>query len=298
MSFLYRAFGWVLYQIFKLVNNYGFAIIIFTLLMKLLLLPLNLKQTRSMKEMQAIQPELQKLQKKYKNNPEKLNIETMKLYKIYKISPMAGCLPLLLQLPIIYGLFGALRDPAQWVFVGVDASAVSSSFLWIPNMGQPDPWYILPILCVVLTFITQKFMMTFQKNGDPAVESSQKMMLYIMPIFIGFAAMGMPAGVALYWVFQNIFTFIQQFFAMRKPVELVSMEEAERRMEEEKRKAKQDKKNVRQQQSDLREQTILAQQGKAPKKESTFTRPKTKPASKKVVRKTITKIPERKEPKK
>ncbi|MGL6292259.1 YidC/Oxa1 family membrane protein insertase, partial [Eubacterium aggregans] len=82
MDFLYQSFGWVLLQIFNLVGNYGIAIILFTILAKLILLPLNLKQTRSMKEMQAIQPELQKLQKKYKNNPEKLNQETMKLYKL------------------------------------------------------------------------------------------------------------------------------------------------------------------------------------------------------------------------
>lgn len=291
MDFLYQAFGWVLLQIFNLVGNYGIAIILFTILAKLILLPLNLKQTRSMKEMQAIQPELQKLQKKYKNNPEKLNQETMKLYKLYKVSPMAGCLPLLLQLPIIYGLFGALRNPDQWVSAGVG----EAGFLWLPSLSAPDPWYILPILCVLLTFITQKFMMSFQQGGDPTMQQSQKMMLYIMPLFIGFAAISMPAGVALYWVVQNIFTFIQQFFSMRKPVDLVSPEEAERRLEEAKRQEKKDKKNVRQQQSEMREQAMMAQQGKSPKKESNVTRPKTKPASKKVVRQTVTKIPERRD---
>ncbi|MGL4547204.1 YidC/Oxa1 family membrane protein insertase [Eubacterium aggregans] len=291
MDFLYQSFGWVLLQIFNLVGNYGIAIILFTILAKLILLPLNLKQTRSMKEMQAIQPELQKLQKKYKNNPEKLNQETMKLYKLYKVSPMAGFLPLLLQLPIIYGLFGALRNPDQWVSAGVG----EAGFLGLPSLSAPDPWYILPILCVLLTFITQKFMMSFQQGGGPTMQQSQKMMLYIMPLFIGFAAISMPAGVALYWVVQNIFTFIQQFFSMRKPVDLVSPEEAERRLEEAKRQEKKDKKNVRQQQSEMREQAMMAQQGKAPKKESNVTRPKTKPASKKVVRQTITKIPERRD---
>ena len=101
MNILYQAFGFVLYQIYNLVKDYGFAVILFTIIVKTIILPLNIKQTNSMREMQAVQPELNNLQKKYKNNPEKLNAETMKLYKLYNVNPMAGCLPLLIQLPII-----------------------------------------------------------------------------------------------------------------------------------------------------------------------------------------------------
>ena len=104
-----------MYQIFRLVGDYGYAVILFTVIVKTIILPLNIKQTNSMKEMQAITPEVQKLQKKYKNNPEKLNMETMKLYKLYKVNPMSGCLPLLIQLPIIWGLFGALQNPQKYV---------------------------------------------------------------------------------------------------------------------------------------------------------------------------------------
>jgi YidC/Oxa1 family membrane protein insertase len=301
MDFLYQAFGFVLFQIYQMVQNYGFAIILFTILVKCVLLPLNLKQTRSTKEMQAIQPEIQKLQSKYKNNPDKLNQETVKLYKLYKINPMAGCLPLVIQLPIIYGLFGALKDPAQWVFTNVDASAMSSSFYWIPNLGSPDPYYVLPILCVLLTFATQKYMMKFMVNGDKSTMQSQKMMLYIMPVFIGWAAISMPAGVSLYWVVQSIFTFVQQYFSMRKPVKLVPAEEAERRLEESKTQAKKEKKEKLKQQSAMREEAMKGQMGtasnsqdKGEKKKST--RPKTAPASsKKVQRRVITKIPERKD---
>lgn len=297
MSVLYQVFGFVLLQIYNLVQNYGVAIILFTILFKTILLPLNIKQTKSMREMQALQPELQQLQKKYKNNPEKLNQETMKLYKIYKVNPAAGCLPLLLQLPIIYGLFGALRDPGRWVFSG-DLTAVEQSFFWIPNLNHPDPYYILPILCIVFTFITQKFTMVAQKGTmTPENEKTQKIMMWVMPIFIGFAAAGMPAGVALYWVVQNIYTFIQQFFMLRRPVERLSAQEVERRVNEEKRKEIKEKKEQRKQVSQMREEAMAAQMGKTQKKKDTASeqkKPLTKPASsKKVKRKTITKIPER-----
>ena len=299
MSILYQAFGFVLFQIYNLVQNYGVAIILFTILAKTCMLPLNIKQTKSMREMQALRPELQKLQKKYKNNPEKLNQETMKLYKLYNVSPMAGCLPLLIQLPIIYALFGALRDPARWVFTSGNADAMNQSFAWIPNLGQPDPYVILPILCIVFTFITQKFTMSAQKGTmDPSAEKSQQMMLYIMPIMIGVFAWQMPAGIALYWVIQNIYTFIQQFIMMRRPLEHVDPREAERRVEEAKRQDIKKKKEERKQQSEARAEAMAAQMGKTVKKkeEPEEKKPLTRPASnKKVKRKTITKIPQRDE---
>lgn len=240
MDFLYHIFGWMLFQIYNVVGNYGMAIIIFTIFMKVLLLPLNIKQTKSMKDMQRLQPELQKLSKKYKNNKEKLNEETLKLYKTFKVNPAGGCLPLLLQFPILIGLYQTLLHPETWVFVNGSISSVDMSFLWINNLSSPDPYYILPILAALFTFITQKFMMMSSPNtnpDDPNVKT-QKIMLYVMPLMIGYISISMPAGVALYWVVQNIFTFVQQFIMMRIPEPDISIEEAERRVreaEEEKR---------------------------------------------------------------
>lgn len=304
MDILYSIFGSILLFIFNFVQNYGVAVILFTLLVKFILLPVNLKQTRSMKEMQALQPEIAKLQKKYKNNKEKLNEETMKLYKIYKVNPMAGCLPLLLQMPILIGLFNVLKEPLKWVFTDGNASAVSQPFLWLPTLSDPDPIYILPILCAVLTFLTQKFTMSVQGNADPAQASTQKTMLYMMPLMIGFFAFSMPAGVALYWVVQNIFTFAQQIISMRKPLAKVSVEEAERRLQEAKKEKIKETKETRRQQSEMRENSMMAQQGKDNSNKKEFKRPKTKPASSKITksdsasnanknRKTITKIPTR-----
>ncbi|WP_373482903.1 YidC/Oxa1 family membrane protein insertase [Acetobacterium sp.] len=241
MEFLYQIFGWMLLQIYNIVGNYGVAIILFTILMKVLLLPLNIKQTKSMKDMQRLQPELQKLNKKYKNNKEKLNEETLKLYKTFKVNPAGGCLPLLLQFPILIGLYGTLRAPDIWVFPNGIIETIDMSFLWMSSLSLPDPIYVLPILAALFTFITQKFTMAAQPatNPDDPNAKTQKIMLYAMPLMIGYISISMPAGVALYWVVQNVFTFVQQFIMMRIPEPDISIEEAERRVREaeEERKA-------------------------------------------------------------
>ncbi|MBC3797762.1 YidC/Oxa1 family membrane protein insertase [Acetobacterium tundrae] len=232
MDFLYNIFGWVLFQIFEIVHNYGWAIIIFTILTKICLLPLNIKQTKSMKDMQRLQPELQKLQKKFKNNKEKLNEETLKLYKTFKVNPAGGCLPLLIQFPILIGLYGTLKSPDLWVFHGT-IGTFDMSFLWMTSLSNTDPYYILPVLAALFTFITQKFTMASSTtNPDDPNAKTQKIMLYVMPIMIGYMAINMPAGVALYWVVQNMFTFVQQFAMMRMPEPDYSIEEAERRVRE------------------------------------------------------------------
>jgi YidC/Oxa1 family membrane protein insertase len=241
MEFLYQTFGWMLFQIYGIVHNYGLSIIIFTILMKVLLLPLNIKQTKSMKDMQRLQPELQKLNKKYKNNKEKLNEETLKLYKTFKVNPAGGCLPLLLQFPILIGLYQTLLHPETWVFVNGTISGIDMSFLWLESLSVPDPIYVLPILAALFTFITQKFTMASSPNTNPDDPNAktQKIMLYAMPLMIGYISISMPAGVALYWVVQNIFTFVQQFIMMQIPEPDISIEEAERRVREaeEERKA-------------------------------------------------------------
>ncbi|PKM52830.1 MAG: hypothetical protein CVU99_12525 [Firmicutes bacterium HGW-Firmicutes-4] len=241
MEFLYQIFGWMLFQIYEIVHNYGLSIIIFTIFMKVLLLPLNIKQTKSMKDMQRLQPELQKLNKKYKNNKEKLNEETLKLYKTFKVNPAGGCLPLLLQFPILIGLYQTLLHPETWVFVNGTISGIDMSFLWMESLSVPDPIYVLPILAALFTFVTQKFTMAAQPatSPDDPNAKTQKIMLYAMPIMIGYISISMPAGVALYWVVQNIFTFVQQFIMLRIPEPDISIEEAERRVHEaeEERKA-------------------------------------------------------------
>ncbi|NLN97260.1 MAG: membrane protein insertase YidC [Eubacteriaceae bacterium] len=288
MSLLYQAFGFVFYHLYQVVQNYGLTIIIFTILFKLVLLPFNIKQTNSMREMQALQPKIKSLQKKYKNNPEQLNREMTNLYKVYNVNPMSGCLPLLLQMPIMFALFEILRNPDKWIFLNGDMANVVQKFLWIPSLGQPDPLYILPILTVLATFLTQKLTMVAQEGTmDESTAGTQKTMLYMMPIIIGVTAIRFPAGVALYWVVQNIFTMVQQFIMLRRPYEQIDPLEAQRKLETAKREEKKQRRDQRKQQQEMRAEA-MGMPTKKKNRPSQRSNPQTK-------RKTITKVPGRKD---
>ncbi len=221
--------NWLLQALYGLTGNYGIAIILLTILVKLVLLPLTIKQTRSMIAMQKIQPEIKKLQEKYKDDKERLSQEMMKFYKENKVNPLGGCLPLLLQLPIFIALYTVLRKylltPPTIIigntfasltgitgFAGLPAAYANlpitkqASFLWINNLADStriaDPTFILIILMAATTWYSQKQVMT-----DPR----QKNMLIIMPLFTAFIGWSLPAGIALYWLTTNVLQIIQQF---------------------------------------------------------------------------------------
>ena len=189
------------------IPSYALAILFFTLLLKLILYPLTYKQMYSMKKMQEIQPEVKALQEKHKKNPEKANKEVMELYKTRGVNPMAGCLPLLLQMPILIALFQALRE--------FQYSDLGSGLLWIPHLKNPDPYYIIPILVAIATFFQTK-LTTPDTGGDSASSSTNKMMLYFMPLFIGYVSLKFPAGLGLYWIFFGVFGTVQQLYINRK----------------------------------------------------------------------------------
>lgn len=188
--------------------SYGIAIIVLTLCIKLLLLPLAIKQIRSMKGMQEIQPKIKQIQQKYKNDKAKLSSEMQRLYRENNVSPLAGCLPLLIQMPFLVAIYYALQgfayDPGH------------ESFLWLDSLAQADGTYILPVLSALSTwFISYQ---TTPKN----VQGSQKTMLYFMPLFIGYISMTFPSGLVIYWVVCNLFQMVQQlimFHGDKKPDE-------------------------------------------------------------------------------
>ncbi|MDK2927948.1 MAG: hypothetical protein PWR31_1639 [Bacillota bacterium] len=198
MKALGDAMFWVLEFLYGYLHNYGWAIIGLTVLVQLVVWPLTRRQTRSMLAMKELTPKLQELQKKYKNQPEKLNKEMLALYKEHGVNPLSGCLPLLLQFPILIALFNVLRAYPY----PVDAAG----FLWIADLGKADPWYILPLLTVITTYISQK-----QVTSDP----KQAQMLVAMPLVIGWMATRFPAGLALYWVVQNAVRIVQQWWDAR-----------------------------------------------------------------------------------
>jgi YidC/Oxa1 family membrane protein insertase len=192
---------------FNLSGNWGAAIILLTLAVKLVLFPLTAKSTSSMAAMQKIQPKVEALQKKYKDEPEKSQKEMIELYKREGVNPLGGCLPMLLQIPIFLALFWALTSPG---FKEVLAAAgPKAQFLWITNLAKPDPSFILVVLIGLSTYWSSLSMPGSQSG-------QQKMMLYFMPGFIAIISVSFPAGVQLYWVVQNLLTTAQQVYVLRK----------------------------------------------------------------------------------
>ncbi len=213
-----------LYQVTAAIGfpSYALAIILISILLKLVLYPLMQKQMKSTMNMQEVQPKLEYVQKKYKNNPEKMNEEVMKLYKEYDINPMAGCLPLLIQMPILIGLFMALR---QYNFDPIE----HATFFWVPNLGQADPLHILPVLVALTMYAQQKITMS-STAGNEQTAQMMKTMLYMMPAMMLFVCWSMPAGLCLYWAFFSVLSIIQQYFMnkqKKKEMEARAIREAE-----------------------------------------------------------------------
>ena len=199
MSYIRQFLTFLLNTTDKYVGNFGVSIIIVTILIKIMLLPLTLKQDKSMKEMKKLQPELEKIKEKYANDKQMLNIKTMELYKEHKVNPLGGCLPLLLQLPILFALFGVLRN-------GIIPK--DSSFLWL-KLSVPDQFYILPVLNGAVSFFQQKLMGT---SDNPQMKN----IMYVFPIMMIMFSLKMPSGLQLYWLTSSILAVVQQYFIMKK----------------------------------------------------------------------------------
>ncbi len=228
-----------------LFGSYGLSIIILTVIVRLTTLPLTLKQLRSAKVMQELQPELQTLQKKYGKDKEKLAAEQMKLYREKGANPVMGCLPMLIQMPIWIGLYQALLRMAQ-------TGVLHEGFLWIPSLAEPTnaswlfrsplawdlpyvaAYLILPALTVVTQVVLQKMTTTPAASDDPQ-QAMMNQMTLMMPLMFGFFAVQAPSGLALYWVTSNLFGIFQQYFVSGWGG-LVQRERAEgKRMRKEKR---------------------------------------------------------------
>ncbi|MBI5137393.1 MAG: membrane protein insertase YidC [Nitrospirae bacterium] len=182
------------------VHNYGLSIIVLTLLIKTVFIPLTHKSYKSMKAMQAIQPQIKTIQKKYKDNKEKLSRETMALYKEHKINPLGGCLPIFVQIPFFIAFFNILYtaiELRQTPFMG-----------WIIDLSAKDPYYVLPIIMGVSMFVQQKIQPT-------TLDPKQARIMLFLPVIFTFFFMNFPAGLVLYWLFNNLFTITQQFVTIR-----------------------------------------------------------------------------------
>lgn len=203
---------------FSFTNNYGIAIVLFTIVLKIALQPLTKKQFESMNKMKIVQPKIKALQEQHKNNPQQFQKEVMQLYKKENVNPMGGCLPMLLQLPIMIGLFIALSSQQ---FKEQVLSSGKAGFLWIVDITARHPQFfnevthdwtilILPILVGISTYFTQKTM----GNTEPSMAPIMTM----MPVLMVFVSFSLPAGVLLYWVVSNLLSAWQQgAVAVRSP---------------------------------------------------------------------------------
>jgi len=204
-------------------HDFGIAIIILTILIRTLFYPLFQKSIKAQKEMADLQPKIKEVQEKYKKDKEKQARAVMELYKEHKVNPLSGCLPILIQLPILYAFFQVLRT-------GLDPSRLSGLYSFISNPGQLNPMFlglanlsapnaVLAILTGITQFIQGK--MVAPKNSGNANKSDfasamSTQMVYFMPVFIAFVALKLPAGLALYWTVLNIFGIAQQYFVIKK----------------------------------------------------------------------------------
>jgi len=213
LRWLVNIFAWILSFLYKLIPNYGIVIIVFSIFIKIILHPFTHKSMDASLKMQKIQPQVSALQTQYKSDPKRMQQELSKLYKEAGASPLGGCLPLLLQMPVFFALYTVLRfslDMRQAYFVG-----------WLRDLSEPDPYYILPILMGIF-MIVQQLMMKPKKaqleqmdEKQQAMQSSQKMMAWIMPVILFFVFKSMPAGLVLYWTVFNILSIIQQYYLQK-----------------------------------------------------------------------------------
>ena len=183
--------------------NYGLAIILFTGTLRVLMFPLNLMQAKSTKAMSLLQPQLKRLQQQYKNDASILNRETSSLYKKYKVNPLSGCLPMLIQMPVLFALFSALRN--------FDYTGAGSTFFWLKSLTDPDPTLIMPIIVGLSSYLQSKLSMATQPA--PATDQAKTMnnvMLYMMPVMMGWMTRTFASGLALYWSTFNILGFLMQ----------------------------------------------------------------------------------------
>ena len=216
MGIIATPIGYLLMGIYKLVGNYGISLIILTLIVKLALYPLYAKQIKSTAGMSEMSAKAQEIQKRYADDREKMNEEMQKLYSESGFNPMSGCLPMLIQFPIIMGLFTLLRNPMKYMpSDGAMMFANHESFLWIKDLAQPDSTWILPIAAGLATFFA--FSMNNSMMQQPGASAGQTkamnmIMKYFFPVSILWLARSYPAGLAIYWAGGQ---FMQIFFNLR-----------------------------------------------------------------------------------
>ncbi|MEJ7901195.1 MAG: YidC/Oxa1 family membrane protein insertase [Thermomicrobiales bacterium] len=198
---------WSLNSLANIFNNGGLGIIAFTIIIKTILLPLTVKSIRSSKNMQELAPKIKEIQKKYGSDRQKASQETFALYQQHGVNPMSGCLPMLIQIPIFFGLYRAIVN-----LNGSGTGHWTDGFLWMDSLNVADPWKVLPILAGLFQFVQSRMMRPAnQKITDPQQQIMNTMMNF-MPLMVVLFGWNFAAGPVLYWATQSIYSVVQQWF--------------------------------------------------------------------------------------
>ncbi|MFP4213646.1 MAG: membrane protein insertase YidC [Desulfohalobiaceae bacterium] len=191
------------------VGNYGLAIIMLTIVIKILFWPLSHKSYKSMEKMKKLQPMMKELKEKYKDDRQKMNQEVMRLYKTYKVNPAGGCLPMLLQIPVFIALYEALLGAVELRHASFIPQVPFTDIVWLADLSSKDPLYVTPVLMGASMFLQQKLSPT---SGDP----TQAKIMMIMPIVLTFIFLNFPAGLVVYFITNNLLSMLQQWWVLRK----------------------------------------------------------------------------------
>ena len=216
-DFIAKPCLWLLNLFYSVIPNYGVAIIILTILVKLLLWPLGSKSYKSMSEMKKLQPLMKEIREKYKDDKQRMNQEVMGLYKTYKVNPLGGCLPMVVQLPVFFALYRMLYEAIELRH--------APFFLWIDDLAAPDrlfrfdfsiPFMEPPYGIPVLTVVMGASMLLQQKMSPPMGDATQAKMMMFMPIIFTVIFINFSSGLVLYWLVNNILSIAQQYYTQKK----------------------------------------------------------------------------------
>jgi YidC/Oxa1 family membrane protein insertase len=193
----------------KYVHNYGIAIILLTIVIKIIFWPLSQKSYKSMDKMKKLQPLMAKLREKHGDDRQKLNEEVMRLYKTYKVNPAGGCLPMIIQIPVFFGLYKALLGAIELRHAVFIEYLPFTDKLWLADLSAKDPFYITPIVMGASMFLQQRMTPT---SGDP----TQAKIMLLMPVVFTFIFLNFPSGLVVYWLTNNVLSIAQQWWVLRK----------------------------------------------------------------------------------
>ena len=191
---------WMMEEIYKLVGNWGLAIILVTVIIKAVFYYLSAKSYRSMSALKRLQPRIETLKTQFGDDKQKLTQATLELYRQEKVNPMSGCLPILIQIPVFIALYWVLVENVQF--------RQAPFYFWIHDLSQSDPYYVLPILMGLSMFLQQRL-------NPPPPDPMQAKMMMLMPVIFTALFFNFPSGLMLYWIVNNTLSFLQQWYIMR-----------------------------------------------------------------------------------